>query len=54
MNENIFKLVISLFLVFFLVNFMCSRKPKPRYGDVKVQTTVTAADGLDLKAEANW
>jgi len=51
-NENTFKLLIGIFLLFFVMNIVCNNQKKqtPTYGDINVTTMVTAADGLDLKA----
>ncbi len=50
MSEKTLKIIIAVFAVIVLWMFISGRSSRPRYGDINVQSVVSAAEGLDLKA----
>jgi len=49
MSEKTLKFIIGVFIAIVLLMFLSGRNT-PRYGDINIQTMVSAAEGLDLKA----
>ena len=49
MSEKTLKIIIGVFIAIVILMFLSGRN-SPRYGDINIQTMVSAAEGLNLKA----